>query len=244
MREFTQDSLLGGAVSLRQPAEGYRAAIDPVLLAAAVPAEGNQLVLDVGMGAGAASLCLAARVEGCRVVGLEMQPAIAQLARENAQANGFERRVEVLTGSLLAPPPRLAPGSFHHVMTNPPFLPAERGRPSADPAKAAANVEGEADLAAWLRLCVNMLRPKGTLCLIHRADRLDEVLSLLRGKVGEIVVVPLWPKAGQAAKRVIVRGRKGLSTPLELAPGLVLHEDDGRYTAIAEAILRNGAAIP
>jgi tRNA1(Val) A37 N6-methylase TrmN6 len=243
MDEHTEDTLLSGKVRLRQPAEGYRAAIDPVLLAAAVPAAEGSLVLDVGVGAGAAALCLAARVPGCRIVGLEVQPEMAQLARENVQANGFAGRVEVLTGNVAAPPPRLAPGSFHHVMSNPPYLSPERANASGTAAKTRANVEGEADLASWLRLCVNMLRPKGTLSLIHRADRLDEILALLRGRVGELVVIPLWPKAGRPAKRVIIRGRKGLATPLELAPGLVLHEADGRYTPQAEALLRGAVSL-
>jgi tRNA1(Val) A37 N6-methylase TrmN6 len=88
-----------------------------------------------------------------------------------------------------------------------------------------------------------MLQPKGTLVVVHRADRLDELLAALRGKVGEITVFPLWPKAGRPAKRVLVRARKGVATPLALLPGLVLHEDDGRYTPIAQAVLRDGAAL-
>ncbi len=241
--EITEDALLGGRVKLRQPAEGYRAAIDPVFLAAAVPASGGQMVLDVGIGVGAASLCLSARVPGCRVFGIELQPALAALARDNVALNGMAGRIDVLTGNLLTPPPRLAPGSFHHVMTNPPFLDAEQGSPPPDDTKATANVEGEADLGMWLRFCVNMLRPKGTLIVIHRADRLDELLAALRGKVGEISLCPLWPKAGRPARRVILRARKGVASPLALGPGLVLHAEDGNYTAAARAVLWNGAGL-
>jgi tRNA1(Val) A37 N6-methylase TrmN6 len=243
MTDVSQDTLLDGRVTFYQPTEGYRAAIDPVFLAAAVPATAGQMVLDVGSGVGAASLCLAARVAGVRIAGLEMQGGLVTLARQNIAANGLVGRVEAMIGTLQAPPPRLAPGSFHHVMTNPPYQSADGGRASPNPIKAAANQEGEVDLPAWMRLAVNMLQPKGTLVVVHRADRLDELLAALRGKVGEITVFPLWPKAGRPAKRVLVRARKGVATPLALLPGLVLHEDDGRYTPIAQAVLRDGAAL-
>lgn len=241
--QVTEDALLGGRVRLRQPAEGYRAAIDPVFLAAAVPVQDGQATLDVGVGVGAAALCLAARVPNCRVVGIEIQSGLAALARENVQLNGMQGRIDVLTGNLAAPPPRLAPGSYHHVMTNPPFLSADQASAPPHPGKATAHVESEADLVQWMRFCVNMLRPKGTLTVVHRADRLDDLLAALRGKVGEIALFPLWPKAGRPAKRVILRARKGLASPLELLPGLVLHEEDGNYTEAAKAVLWNGAGL-
>src|SRR6185437_2187064 len=128
---FTEDRLLGGRVRLRQPADGYRVAIDPVFLAASVPAEPHQLVLDVGCGAGAAMLCLAARAPLSRVVGLEMQRDLVRLAGDNVILNGLEARVSVMIGDLLQPPPRLSPGSFDHVMANPPFN--EQGRAAALP---------------------------------------------------------------------------------------------------------------
>jgi tRNA1(Val) A37 N6-methylase TrmN6 len=240
--EVTEDRLLDGRVLLRQPAEGYRAAIDPVFLAAAVPAQEGEMILDLGSGVGAASLCLASRVPGCRVFGLEMQPPLVGLARQNIDINGLTGRVESMIGTLQMPPPRLAPGSFHHVMTNPPFHPAE-GTASPHEGKDAANREGEVDLAGWMRFAVNMLRPKGTLVVIYRADRLDELLAALYRKVGEIQILPLWPKRGRPAKRVLLRARKGIATPLTLAAGLVLHEEDGRYTTLAEDVLRRGAAL-
>lgn len=242
MDGVSEDRLLDGRVLLRQPEEGYRAAIDPVMLAAAVTAAEGETVLDLGSGVGAASLCLAARVPGCRIFGLEMQPALVALARQNIDLNGHTGRVETLIGTLQSPPPRLAPGSFHHVMTNPPYN-APEGTPSPSAIKDTANRESEIDLVAWMRFAVNMLRPKGVLTLVFRADRLDALMAALHGKVGEIVVTPLWPKRGRPAKRVLVRGRKGLATPLTLAPGLVLHEEDGRYTALADDILRRGGGL-
>jgi len=242
MAGMSEDRLLDGRVLLRQPEEGYRAAIDPVLLAAAVTAGDGESVLDLGSGVGAASLCLASRVPGCRIFGLEMQPALVALAKQNIDLNGFSGRVETMIGTLQSPPPRLAPGSFHHVMTNPPYN-APEGTPSPSVAKDAANRENEIDLAAWMRFAVNMLRPKGVLTLVFRADRLDSLMAALHGKVGEITVTPLWPKRGRPAKRVLLRGRKGIGSPLTLAPGLVLHEEDGRYTALADDILRRGEGL-
>jgi len=242
MHEISEDRLLEGRVLLRQPAEGYRAAIDPVFLAAAVPTDGTEMVLDLGSGVGAASLCLASRVPSARIFGLEMQSALVGLARQNIEINGFAGRVESMIGTLQMPPPKLAPGSFHHVMTNPPFNDAA-GTASPNAGKDAANREGEVELSDWMRFAVNMLRPKGTLTLIYRADRLDQLMAALYRKVGEITVIPLWPKSGRPAKRVIVRARKGIASPLSMTAGMVLHEESGAYTKAADDILRRGAAL-
>jgi tRNA1(Val) A37 N6-methylase TrmN6 len=128
-------------------------------------------------------------------------------------------------------------------MTNPPHLASGAGSLPPDASKSVANVESSADLAAWLNFCLIMLRSKGSLTIVHRADRLGEILALLGGKAGEIVVFPLWPREGKSAKRVLVRARKSVATPLELAAGLVLHEDNGDYTVAAEEILRHAAPL-
>lgn len=206
------DSLLGGRVSLRQPEDGYRAAIDPVLLAAATPAiAGN--VLDVGAGVGAAALCYAVRVPGARVTGLELQPALALLAEENAARNDLAERVSFVQGDLLRPPDAVTQDTYDHVMANPPYMPPGRGGPPPDPSKATSMVEGEADLSAWIDFCFRMVKPKGSVTLVHRADRLDELLALLHACSGGIVVIPLWPGEGRPAKRVLVRARKDVRTP-------------------------------
>lgn len=242
-QNFTEDRLLGGRIRLRQPAIGYRVAIDPVFLAASVPAEPRQLVLDVGCGAGAAMLCLAARVPHVRVVGLEMQRDLVRLAGDNVILNGLDARASVMIGDLLHPPPRLSPGAFDHVMANPPFH--QRGHAVSAPAseKSAATIEGEADLAAWVRFSLAMVRSKGTVTFVHRADRIDTLLGHIAGRAGEVVVFPLWPGQARAASRVLVRARPQVAAPARLAAGLVLHEPDGRLTAGADGVLREGRGL-
>jgi len=240
---FSEDTLLGGRVRFRQPQRGERASIDPVLLAAAVPAAEGDSVIDVGCGSGAASLCLAARLPSVRVTGIDRERHLVRLAGDNILLNGMGQRVSAMTGDLLHPPPRLEPGTFAHAMANPPFLEEGRATPSPDPGKAGARIEGAADLGAWIRFAVAMVRAKGTITLIHRADRLEQVLTRLVGLVGEIVIFPLWPGTGKPARRIIVRARKGVATPTRLMPGLVLHESGGRYTAAADAVLREAAAL-
>ncbi|WP_431855454.1 tRNA1(Val) (adenine(37)-N6)-methyltransferase [Azospirillum sp.] len=238
-----EDSLLGGRVRIAQPPEGYRAAIDPVLLAAATAAELGNRVLDVGAGTGAASLCLAVRAPACRIVGLEKHPEVAAYASHNIERNGLQARAWVVVGDLLNPPLMVAPGSFDRVMMNPPYLKADAATLPPDPWKAAANVEGEATLAHWIAFAATMVKMRGWLTLVHRADRVDEILALLHGRFGSTTLFPLWPKAGEAAKRVLVSAQRGSKAPTTLAAGLVLHEADGRFTAAAEAVLRDGAAL-
>jgi tRNA1(Val) A37 N6-methylase TrmN6 len=242
------DTLLGGRVRLRQPASGYRAAIDPVFLAAAVPADAGEKLVELGCGVGAAALCLLDRMaredhEDLSVTGLEIQPDLADLARENAEANGLDRRFRIIRGDIKTPPPVLGPLSFDGAFFNPPYHPIETSRASEDPGRALANQEAAGTLEDWLAAALKLLKPKGHLTLIHRADRLAEILSGLQGRAGAIAVLPLHPKPGGPAKRVLVSARKHSGAPLRLLPGLPVHGDDGSYSEVAEAILRDGASI-
>ncbi len=235
--------LLGGRVTLFQPVEGYRAAIDPVLLAAAVPAVAGQAVLELGCGTGAALLCLAARVAGLSATGLEIQPLAADLARRSAVESGLADRVTVLDGDVSAPPATLRPNSFDHILANPPFWPTGRHTPSPSLHKANSHGEGVGDLAGFVQAALRLAKSRGTLTLIYPAERLDHLLSLLTGRFGDIRVLPLWPRAGVPAKRVIVSARRDARGPLSLLPGLVLHGEGQGYTPALEAILRDAAPL-
>lgn len=236
MSPASADKLLGGRVDFTQPAEGYRAAIDPVLLAAA--AGTPRRALDVGCGAGAALLCLLARVPDAEAVGLERDPALAALARANVASNGFGARARIVESDITEFPET----GFDMVIANPPYLDAARADPSPHPGKRAADIE-DTPLAAWVAAASKAATPKGRILFVHRADRLADLLVTMAG-LGEIVVFPLWPRADAAAKRVLVRGRVASKTPMVLAPGLVLHGADGKFTPATEAILRDGAELP
>ena len=241
----TEDTLLGGRIRLRQPAQGYRVAVDPVLLAAAVPAGQGDRVLEIGVGTGAAALCLASRVEGSFITGLERDRELAALCRHNAEANGLDPAIDVIVGDLLAPPARLGPASFDHAMANPPWLSGEAGPQPRNRQRARAHVEQGADLMHWVRFAATMLRRGGTLTTILTAERLDEHLAAYTASgVGETAVVPLWSKNdGRPAHRVILRGRKDIRAPVSLLPGFVLHVENGSYSPEIERILRHGAAL-
>ncbi|MEE3092731.1 MAG: DUF2007 domain-containing protein [Pseudomonadota bacterium] len=237
----TVDALLDGRVLLRQPKEGYRVAIDPVLLAASIEAGAGERVLDVGAGVGAAALCLASRCECAELYGLELQPELVELARSNAAESGL--KVDFHQGDLLDPPAPIAAGGFTHVMANPPYLPLERADPRTGPAKAKSHIEGDARLSHWIDFMLGMASPNGTVTMIHRADRLDEILASLHGRAGEIVVFPIWPRPEVSPKRVIVRAKVGSGAPLRISPGIVLHEANGRYTKMASDVLHNASPL-
>lgn len=240
----TEDHFLGGRVVIRQPKDGYRAGSDPMFLAASVPGKAGDRVLDLGCGVGTASLALLARLDGIHVTGLELQPELAGLARFNAERNGFADRFTVVEGCLATPPSLIRGQGFDHVITNPPWYEAGTIQAPSAESKAIGHMEGELDLAEWLRAATRYLKPKGRLFVVHRADRLGDILAGLKPlKVGEIRVFPLWPKPGRAATRVVVAARKDARTPLEVLPGLLLHSPDGGYTERADDVLRRAAAL-
>jgi tRNA1(Val) A37 N6-methylase TrmN6 len=237
----TSGMLLDGRVVFEQPATGYRAAIDPVLLAAAVPV-GAGRVLELGAGCGAASLCLAWRCGGLEITAVEIDAASAEIARRNVAANAMAGRIEVVVADVAALP-QAAIGAFDAVFCNPPFDPAGRASPSPDAAKRRAHVEGTARLGDWIAAARRALKPRGRFVIIHRADRLPELAAELARGFGDVEIIPLWPGAGRAARRVILRGRLGTRGAAALLPGLVLHEADGAFTAAAQRVLRDGAAL-
>lgn len=243
LHPLTEDAFLGGRLRLRQPADGYRAAIDPVLLAAAVPAQPGECIADLGCGVATAGLCLLARVPAIRVTGLELQPLLAELAQKNAVLNGYDAQFQILPGDVAAPPEALPLGGFDHVMLNPPYLEAGSTRASAHELRRLATVEGPAGLDTWLSCALSRLRPRGSITVIHRADRLGRLLACLAQSCGDLAVFPLWPRRGEAAKRILVQGLKGSGGPLRMQAGLELHDADGCYTAAVEAVLRDARAL-
>jgi tRNA1(Val) A37 N6-methylase TrmN6 len=234
----TENALLGGRVRLLQPSRGYRVAVDAVLLAAAVEATAGERVLDLGAGVGAVGLCLAARVPGCTIVGIELQPALAALAARNVILNGAEARMRTIVHDLAHPLPSDLV-NFDQVTTNPPYLAAAVADPSPDPSKALATVESSADLVRWLAVAAGALKPTGTLTVIHRSDRLEEIVSHLVQLGLSDVTVKLLPPAA----RVLIRARRAEVPGRRSSPPLTLHGPAGGYTDEAEAILRHAAPL-
>lgn len=243
--DLTDDGFLGGRLRVLQPRTGYRAATDPVFLAAAVPAQPAEAVLDLGCGAGVAALCLQARVAGLQVVGLERQADYAALARQNAARNDLP--LDVVEGDLALMPPNLRVRSFDHVIANPPYYPAD-GTPAHDTGRAAALRE-ETPLAIWIDAAARRLRPGGWLTMIAGADRLPDLLVGFGGRLGSVSVLPLTPRIGREAGRVIVQARKGGRAAFRLLAPLLLHEgaahdgDRDSFTPAAAGVLRGGCAI-
>ncbi len=241
--DITDDAMLGGRLQILQPASGHRAGIDAVMLAAAVPAQPGELTLEGGAGVGTVGLCLARRVAGVSVDALEIDPMLAELARQNTERNGLADAAEVYCGSIASPPYRITANSYHHVFMNPPFLEPGAGSLSPHPGRVSAHQESAVGLRDWIKFAVTMARPAGCITLIHRADRLDDVLAALKGRAGGCEIFPLWPGNGKSAKRVIVRAYKGNDGPLRLLPGLVLHEAGAKYSQAAEQVLRHAGAL-
>ena len=245
--ELTRDAFLGGRLQLWQPRTGYRAGIDPVLLAATVQARAGESVLDLGCGVGAAMLCLHARVPGLTLTGVERHPLAADLARRNAKAAGAQARV--VTADLRDLPMPLRAETFHHVITNPPYFDRQAGGSAADPGRDLGR-GGDVALEVWLDAAIRRVRPRGRLWLIQPTGRLDRVIATLHGRLGSVVVRPLAARAGRPPHLALVSARHGGRSPFTLAPPFVLHagaehmDDRPDYTPDALDILRSGEMLP
>lgn len=244
--DLSQDVFLGGRLMLFQPRKGYRAGIDPVLLAASVPARTGQSVLELGCGAGAAILCLATRVGGLVLTGVELQAEYADLARLNGVENDID--LSVFEADLTALPDDLRQLQFDHVIANPPYFRAGAHSVARDVGRQIA-LGGDTDLGDWIDVAARRLAPKGYLHVIQRIERLPEVLVACSGRLGSIEVLPFSGRVGREPELVIVRARKNgraafrLHTPRVLHSGLVHTPDNSGYCIDIQAVLRGGAAL-
>jgi len=244
--DLTRDAFLGGRLHLWQPRAGYRAGIDPVLLAASVPAVPGQSVLELGCGAGAASLCLAARVPDLNQTGVELQAAYAELARRNAVDNTVT--IDIVSADLTTLPAELRQTSFDHVIANPPYFRGGAHTLARDVGRRAALGENT-PLADWVDVAARRLAPKGYLHVIQRSDRLPDLLAACAGRLGSIEVLPLAARTGRAPDLVILRARKGGRANFVLQAPVILHQGDKHqrdgesYTIEITHVLREGAAL-
>lgn len=246
MTGITENAYLGGRLTIRQPARGYRAGVDPVLLAASVPAKSGDTVLELGCGVGTAALCLAARVPGLALTGIELQSAYAALARENATANALP--LDVIEADLAALPTDLRQRQFTHVIANPPYFDRAAGSRATDTGRETAMGE-DLPLELWVDTAARRLAPKGLATFIHRAERLPDLLAAMQSRLGSLECLPLQPRVGRAAKLVLVRGRKGgraafrLHAPILMHDGAKHEKDGDDYTPEISAVLRDGGVL-
>jgi tRNA1(Val) A37 N6-methylase TrmN6 len=243
----SEDAVLGGKLLLRQPRGGHRVGHDAILLAAATAARAGDHAVDLGAGVGAAGLALARRVEGLAVTLVEIDPTLAALGRDNAVRNGLGERVRVVCLDVAVPAKAfaahgLAAGEADCVLMNPPFNAAQN--PSPDRRRRLAHVAAQETLGQWLGTAALLLRPQGIATLIWRADGLDAVLAALAVGFGAVTLLPVYPKPGAPAIRVLARAIKASRAPLTLLPGFILADASGKPTAEAEAVLRGCAVLP
>jgi tRNA1(Val) A37 N6-methylase TrmN6 len=246
--EVTEDAVLGGRLTLRQPRRGHRVGHDAILLAAATEARAGEHVVELGAGVGAAGLALAQRVAGINVTLVEIDPALAALARDNAARNALADRVQVAVLDVAASEREFAAagietGAAARVLMNPPFNDPVRQNLSPDRNRRLAHAASADTLTQWTRRAASLLAPSGTLTLIWRADGLADVLAATRVDFGGILVLPVYPRPNAAAIRILLRAVKGSRAPLAVLPGLTLNDTDGRPSAEAEAVLRGGKTL-
>ncbi|MBQ0823158.1 methyltransferase [Microvirga sp. HBU67558] len=245
MAEITEDLLLNGRVRLLQPQKGHRAGTDAVLLAVSAEARPGDMVMDVGAATGAVGLMVAARQDAARFVFVERDPHLAELCRRNCRDNRVAG--EVAVADVLDRTSREAAGlrlgSADLVLTNPPFLEEGHARISPDRGRAAAHALPVGGLDAWLKICTGLLKPKGRLVLIHRADRTLECLRILGKWLGGLELRFVHPSADRPAIRLLLSGIKDSRAPVSILPPVILNGPDGRFTPQAEALHRGEAIL-
>ena len=245
--ETTHDAFLGGKLYALQPKRGFRSGIDAVLLAASVPAQPGQTILELGCGVGVASLCLNARVNGVRLTGIEIQVDYADLARRNASSNDAD--MTVVCSDLRDLPADLRQLQFAHVMMNPPYFDRQHGHAAQNEGRDIA-LAGETPLADWLDIGIKRLAPKGTLTIIQHMTRLPEVISMVQGRLGSIVVKPIMAHADADPGLFLLQAKQSGRAAFVMSKPLVMHGADASlgqiesYTPQVKAILRDGASFP
>lgn len=244
--DIVEDRLLGERLRLLQPRRGHRAGTDAVLLAATVPKGFTGHAADLGAGVGTVGLAAAVLAPGCRVTLVERETDALDLAVRNIALNGLAERVQAERADLFSPVQRREAdlrGCADLVLTNPPFHEPGQVRHSPDAARRAAHILAGGALDDWMRACADVLRPDGTVVVIHRADAVHHLLAGVVRRFGAVTVRPIHPRMDAPAVRVIVSGVKGSRAPLHLLPPLVLHGDDGCFTAPVAAINRGEGRI-
>lgn len=237
MSDLQEIYVLNKRLKLLHSAHGFKTSMDSVLLAASCPAKADDHILDMGSGVGGAGFCVLSRVEGVKLTGVEIQADHVELAKRNAVSNMMQESADFICADIRN---YREEKSFDHVICNPPYLEAgaHLRSPSKEKATAMGHEDTDVSVKDWIDTAHFCLRSNGSLSMIHRADKIDKIILGLGKRFGAVEIIPLWAKEGVKAKRVIIRAIKDRKSPAKLHSGLVLHEEDGSYTAETEAILR------
>ncbi|MBQ8750348.1 MAG: methyltransferase domain-containing protein [Alphaproteobacteria bacterium] len=242
MQPYTNDYLLDKKVKIFQPQDGYRASTDAVFLSSLLDekkVKQNAKILDVGSGTGAISLCLASRLKdkNVEILGIDIQNDLVELSNFSSQENGFASFLKYQNIDIrdkLA----IKGGKFDFVITNPPY--SDHDMPSPNKSKKIAHNHQDFDLTGWISFCLRMLKPKGVILLINRAEAINEIINAMQNKAGNIQILPIYSKLGQDAKRVAVIAEKTSKAITKILPPFYIHNEDSSYTDKAKAILRRG----
>jgi tRNA1(Val) A37 N6-methylase TrmN6 len=241
---YTNDNFLGGKLKIQQPVKGFRSGSDAVFLAASLKDTTTGSILEVGCGAGVASLCAAYRLKNTHIIGIDCDEHLVTLAQENAKNNQLEKRTTFMVQDIQNPLKNLVPQSFDRVFSNPPYF--KDSTVSEDKSRTQSRHYNEtAFLEDWVNFCLKMAKPRGHVHFIFPSPNLQELLNALPlSSVGELTLFPLWPKAdSDQSKRTLLTVRKGVSSPSILHKGIVLHNKDDGYTPAAHAVLWEGMGL-
>jgi tRNA1(Val) A37 N6-methylase TrmN6 len=249
--EFTEDAFLGGQLRLRQPKSGHRAGHDAMLLAAATPARPGDRVVDFGAGIGAAGLAVAQRTKGftpgIELALVEIDAALAGLARDNAASNAIPAKIVVLditSGAEAFAAAGLPPDSADVVLMNPPFNDSARHRASPDKAREIAHVATASTLQGWVHAARRILKSGGVLSLIWRADGVSDVLGALDRGFGSLIILPVHGDVRAPAIRVLIRAIKGGKAPTQLHAAVLLNDESGLPNKQVQEILMGRGVLP
>ncbi len=243
MVPYTNDYLLDKKVKIFQPVNGYRASTDAVFLSSLLDSEKvkpDDMILDVGSGTGAISLCLAERLKdkNINITGIDIQEELVELSNFSARENNFSEFLHYEFIDIREKVYSLPAGSFSFVISNPPY--SDHDMPSPNPGKKLAHNHQNFDLTGWISFCLKMLKPQGYLLLINRAEAINEILAALKNKAGDVQILPMYSKYGQAAKRIAIIAKKGAKGITKILPPFYTHNENGSYTLKAQCILRLG----
>lgn len=245
--EYTKNYLLDKKITIFQPVDGYRASTDAIILSSVIKKiKKGENILDVGSGTGAISLCLAHRFKDIvsQILGLELQEQLCNLSNQSSKENSFENFLQYINfdiRSKINEKSKIKPVSFSHIISNPPY--SQSDMPSPNDSKKTAHNHQDFSLKQWIDFCIKMIKPKGFFYMINRAEAVDEILSCIREKLGNIKIIPIYSKEQMDAKRVIIIAQKDNKSASKISKGLIVHNNDGSYTDIANSILRDGAIL-